>query len=250
MRLKIFAAVAASSLSLCCLSGTASAAARHPDLSGYWSTNTPPSIEDPALKAKLSPNAVILHDTGAPELQPGDFGGLKLKPEVAAAAAKWDPRSDFTLDKACLAPSIIYAMQGPFPLEIFQDEHLIVIKLEYFEMTRIVHMDGKHPPADAPHTKTGHSTGRWEGDTLVVDTTHLSGATITNNGLYHSDNVHVIERFKLSPDGKKLISSQEFEDPETIDNRGARFIAWQKQDGQYLNAYECDPTFALNYGAK
>ena len=68
----------------------------------------------------------------------------------------------------------------------------------------------------------GHSIGRFEGSTLVVDTTHVAASTITNNGLDHGENVHFVERFWLSADGKTLMARQEFEDPDTIENRGAR----------------------------
>src|SRR5262249_46346825 len=110
-------------------------------------------------------------------------------------------------------------------------------------------LDGRgHPSEDAPHTKPGHSIGHWEGDVLVVDTTHLEPSTLTNNGLYHSDRIHVVERFKLSEDGQTLMATQEYEDPVMLENRGARFIAWTK-GADYIYPYECDPSFALNYGA-
>ena len=109
-------------------------------------------------------------------------------------------------------------------------------------------MDGRpHPPADAPHSKTGHSIGRWEGDDLIVDTTHLAPATITNNGLNHSDKVHMIERYRLSPDHKMLMATEWFEDREVLDNNGARYIQWTAKPGSYVYPYDCDPTFALNY---
>jgi hypothetical protein len=93
----------------------------------------------------------------------------------------------------------------------------------------------------------GHSIGHWEGDELVVDTTHIAPSTITNNGLDHSANIHMVERYKLSPDGKALLATQWFEDPEVLDNNGARFIRWDKRAGQYVLPYECDPSFALEY---
>ena len=72
---------------------------------------------------------------------------------------------------------------GPFPIQIDQGRDIVVIRLQYYDMARIVFMDGrKHLPATAPHTKVGDSIGRWEGDTLVVDTDHLEPSTITNNG--------------------------------------------------------------------
>jgi hypothetical protein len=126
---------------------------------------------------------------------------------------------------------------------------LIVIRLEYYDMVRIVFMTRGHLPPDAPHTKTGDSVGHWEGDTLVVDTDHLESSTIANNGLNHSEDVHVIERFKLSADGKSLLSTQEFEDPRTLQNRGARAVAWSLRPGEFIEPYDCDPSFGLNYGA-
>jgi hypothetical protein len=153
-----------------------------------------------------------------------------------------------TLSNACRIPSIVYAMQGPFPIEIFQGTEMIVMRLEYFDMARVVFVDGRaHQPAGAPATKTGNSVGRWEGDTLVVETIHLKEATITNNGLEHSNRIRVTERFKLSGDGKRLLATQEFEDPVMLANKGARFITWEKMTGDHVRAYDCDPSFATNY---
>ena len=78
---------------------------------------------------------------------------------------------------------------------------------------------------------------------------HLKEATITNNGLDHSDAVRVIERFRLSPDRKQLWATQEFEDPEMLDNRGVRFISWTRAD-DHVHAYDCDPSFAEEYNKR
>ena len=222
--------------------------ATRPDLSGYWGAGRAfrASEKDPR---PLPPNTVLLTDAGAPELAIGTFGGLKVKPAALAAAQKWKPADEMTLAKACQPPSLVYTMQGPFPMEIDQATELIVMRLEYYDLFRVIYLDGRgHPPADAPHTKMGHSTGRFEGSTLVVDTTHVSSSTITNNGLDHGENVRFVERFWLSADGKTLMARQEFEDPDTIENRGARLMAWDRQPGERIFPYECDPTFVLNYG--
>jgi hypothetical protein len=248
--MKLFQCIVALSLPL--LSGTVALAeeakASPPNLSGFWNLSRKQHPPDPGLVAKLPSGAVLLNDTGAPELPPGDFGGLKVKPAALAAAKAWKPQDDMTVSRACLPPSIVYATQGPFPFEIHQGRDLIVFKYEYFDQVRIIFLDGRpHPPADAPHSKTGHSVGRWEGNELVVDTTHLSAATITNNGLSHSDDVHVVERFKLSADGKTLMSTMWFEDPQVLDNRGARYIQWTLKPGEFVFPYECDPSFGSRY---
>jgi hypothetical protein len=222
--------------------------ATRPNLSGFWAPITRGVSPQRVLLDRLAPKTVLLPDTGAAELPVGDFGGLSVRPKALDAALRWKPVDDMALDKVCAPPSIIYAMQGPFPMEIHQATELTVFKLEYYDMVRIVFTDGRsHPPADAPHSKVGHSVGRWESDIFIVDTTHLSAATITNNGLEHSDNVRVLERFKLSDDGTVLYATQEFEDPAVLENRGARFMAWRRAPEQYVLPYECDPTFALEY---
>ena len=244
-RAMVYAAVAACSV----LAGAANAAEpKRPNLSGFWMLAGGKPSEDPALKAKIAPNTAILEDTGAAEFPSGVFGGLQLTPQAEAAAKAWDPKQDMTVSNACRVPSIVYAMQGPFPIEIFQGTEMTVIRLEYFDMARIIFTDGrKHLPAGAPVTKVGDSIGHWEGDTLVVDTIHLKEATITNTGLEHSDRIHVIERFRLSPDGKKLLGTMEFEDPVMLKNRGARFITWNRVEGDHVHAYDCDPSFSENY---
>lgn len=225
-------------------------AAAHPDLSGYWEPMRKLPAPDPELMAKVAPNTALLADTGVAEFPRGEYGGLKPTPEALKRAADWKPSDDLVLSKVCSPPSIIYALQGPFPIRIDQGRDLMAIRLEYYDMTRLVFLDGRpHLPADAPHTKVGDSIGHWDGDLLVIDTTHLEPSTITNNGLFHSDKAHVIERFKLSADGKTLYATQEFEDPVTLENRGVRFIAWEKREGGYIYPYDCDPSYALNYGA-
>jgi hypothetical protein len=220
-----------------------------PNLSGFWSAGRQIPA-DAALVKTLPPNTEVLADAGAIEFPVGEFGGLRPKPTAAAAARTWKPEHEMTVDRVCLPPSIVYAMQGPFPMEIHQAAELIVMRLEYYDMVRIIFLDGRaHPPANAPHTKVGHSVGRWEGSTLVVDTTHLSASTITNNGLDHTDKVHVVERFWLGNDGKTLMMLQEFEDPDALENRGARFVGWDRGN-DFIYPYECDPSFAANYQKK
>ena len=222
-----------------------------PNLSGYWGAGRAfRSTEAP--QGALPPNTVLLADAGAPELPSGNFGGLTVKPQALTAAMKWKPQDEMSVSRVCLPPSIVYSMQGPFPMEIHQATELIVVRLEYYDLVRVIFMDGRpHLPASAPHTKVGDSIGRWEGGTLVVDTTHLSESTITNNGLNHSDNVHMIERFWLSADGKTLMARQEFEDPDVLENRGARHVAWDRGGANdHIFPYECDPSFAANYQDK
>jgi hypothetical protein len=116
--------------------------------------------------------------------------------------------------------------------------------MEYFDVVRIVFMNQKSHPKEWPRSVTGHSIGHWEGDTLVVDTVGISSATFLNNGLDHSDNIHLLERFRLSPDGKELMITQEYDDPEVFKGHAARFIAMDKgKPTDHVYPYDCDPAY-------
>ena len=134
-----------------------------PNLSGYWAAGRAFRAAE-APQGALPPNTVLLADAGAPELPSGNFGGLKVKAAALAAAMKWNPQDEMSISRVCLPPSIVYSMQGPFPMEIHQGTELIVMRLEYYDLVRVIFMDGRpHLPSSAPHTKVGHSIGRWEG---------------------------------------------------------------------------------------
>jgi len=221
-----------------------SAFAQIPALGGFWSAMPNAGDGGKALLDKLPPDAVFINDAGAGELGQGEFSGLQLSAEAQAEVAAYDFAAELTREFACTQPSVAFYMQAPFPMEIHQDSKLIVFKMEYYDMVRIIFLDGRsHPPADAPHSKNGHSIGHWEGEELVVDTTHIASATFMNNGFSHSDDIHLVERFRMSDDGRILYATQVTEDPAVFTGKAARFMAWRKVDGEYVYPYECDASF-------
>ena len=88
-----------------------------------------------------------------------------------------------------------------------------VIKMEYgVGLTRNVQMNMTAHPANIKPSRAGHSIGRWDGDTLVVDTVGFLPGTLTGN-LPHSDKLHVVERFTLNPTTLELTRGIVAEDP-------------------------------------
>lgn len=213
------------------------------NLEGYWAPQFRPDPEGEALRARLPSDAIFVDDAGGAELGEGDYGGLVLSDSAKAEVASYDFDVELTQEYACTQPSVVLYMQAPFPFEIHQSDELIVMKMEYFDMFRIIHMDGRAIPAEAPTSKSGYSVGHWEGDELVVETAHISSGSFMNNGFSHSDNVKLTERFKLSADGNTLFATQVSEDPGVWQGKAARYMAWGKVPGEYVYPYECDPSF-------
>src|SRR5262245_46749391 len=210
----------------------ASTAAAQPDLEGFWTPRIERARSGQALIDELPKGVVLINDTGAGELAAGDFAGLKLTPRAIEEVRNYDFADELKRENTCNAPTAAFFMQAPFPMEIYQSDELVVFKMEYFDLVRVVHLDGRpHAPATAPHSRAGHSIGRWEGDTLVVDTTHLTPGTFMNNGFNHSDGLHMTERFRMSPDGSTLWLTQVYEDAAVFDGLAARYMAWTRRPG-------------------
>jgi hypothetical protein len=222
----------------------AAAAEAQPDLEGFWTVRLEQTRSGQALIDELPDGVALINDTGAGELAAGDFAGLKLTPAAIEEVRRYDFSAELERENTCNAPTAAFLMQAPFPMEVYQSDELIVFKMEYFDLVRVVFLDGRpHPPATAPHSRVGHSVGRWEGDTLVVDTTHLSSGTFMNNGFNHSESLHMTERFRLSPDGGVLWLVQTYEDSAVFQGVAARYMAWTRRPGEYVYPYDCDPSY-------
>jgi hypothetical protein len=216
-------------------------------LSGFWMAKFVDEPHGQEIINVLPKGTHLLADTfSVPELPIGDFGGLKVTQRAIDEVRTFNPKDQRGRAGACVPQSMTYVMQAPFPMEVYATSQLIVFKMEYYDMVRIVFLDGrKHPGPDAPHTKAGHSIGHWEGNDLIVDTTHVASATFFNNGFNHSDDIHVIERFRVSPDGKTLWITQQYEDPAVFEGRAARYMAYSRgPDDGYVYPFDCDPGYS------
>ena len=88
-------------------------------------------------------------------------------------------------------------IMGPGPFEIVQLPGRIVILFEDQLARRQIWTDGRAVPKDPDLTWYGYSVGKWEGDTLVVDTVGLNDRSWLDGGGHpHSDVMHVTERFR------------------------------------------------------
>jgi hypothetical protein len=97
----------------------------------------------------------------------------------------------------CIWPGMPRAPWGaPFPLEIFHRDYDVTIYWEGYGMFRKIYMADHNPPDPILDTSMGYSLAHWEGDTLVVETTHLKPYPYFS-GLATSSSAHVMERIRL-----------------------------------------------------
>jgi hypothetical protein len=102
----------------------------------------------------------------------------------------------------------------PYPFQIFQSESAIFFAYEYAGAVRNIYLKDPGPaPIDS---WMGQSVGHWEGDTLVIDVTGFNDQSwFDRAGDFHSDQLHVIERYTpMSPD--HLLYEATIEDPDVF----------------------------------
>jgi len=136
-------------------------------------------------------------------------------PFTAEGAERWrtvDTAQDPT--GRCLPPGPSRAFTAPYPFQIVQHPQAIAILFEYQTIFRLVYLDGRpHPKEIAENPEfMGHSVGRWEGETLVVDTVGIDARSwLDTAGHQHSDKLHLTERFQK--DGTNIEWTVTFDDP-------------------------------------
>jgi hypothetical protein len=113
----------------------------------------------------------------------------------------------------CTPPGFPRIYLHPFPFQIVQTQGEVIVLFEYDSMRHQIFTDGRgHDTALGPQWN-GDSVGHWEGDTLVADTVNLNDKTwLDRMGHPHSDQLHVVERFRRVDSGHLTIDFT-FEDP-------------------------------------
>jgi hypothetical protein len=146
-----------------------------------------------------------------------------LTPAGEKAVAAYDPfRDDPTFRCDPVAIRRVWGAPGT-PLEITRDGDDVVLRHEWMDVRRIVHMNMKTHPRDGPRSSLGHSIGRIEGDTLVIETANYSAGVLNQyveqpgqptRGLLHSAALTSVERLHLDGARQRLVVEIDLVDPE------------------------------------
>jgi hypothetical protein len=98
---------------------------------------------------------------------------------------------------SCLPPGIPNVYTHAYPVEFLQVPGRVIMYFEYEHYVRQIFTDGRDHPKDANPTWMGDSIGRWDGDTLVIDSTGFNDKTwLDVSGHPHSEALHMVERMR------------------------------------------------------
>ena len=213
------------------------AARTTPDLSGVWSLKEGPKIPGSRQELQNGSTVFSLLETKLP-LQPWALEKCKAigcGKDVNAYGWPTGEAADQTKDPwimKCAPLGFPRVMLGTY--EIFHVPGRVLMRFQQDGSMRDIWLDGRAHPEDADGLWMGHSTGRWDGDTLVVDTVGIIDATwLDLFGTPHSDELHVVERFRRTgPNTMQLDIA--FDDPKAFTAPFSGKLVFESRPGREL----------------
>jgi hypothetical protein len=179
----------------------------------------------------------------------GEYVGLPLTPGARLRAESWTGSLLTVPEHQCIPHPVTYAehsyaMNQMRIWNVVDPETSRIVAIRkrgtWMEPERTIWLDGRpHPPASAPHTWQGFSTGRWDGHMLTVSTTHIKSGHIQMNGVTLSDEVTMTEHFVRR--GNYLTNITILDDPVYLTESFIRSSTWTLDPTLEFVRYPCGP---------
>ena len=173
-----------------------------------------------------------------------------LTPAGEKAVAAYDPfRDDPTFRCDPVAIRRVWGAPGT-PLEIVRDGGNVILRHEWMDVRRVVHLNLKTHPRNGPRTSLGHSIGRFEGDTLVVETGNYAAGVLNQyveqpgqptRGLLHSAALTSVERIRLDAARQRLVVEIDLLDPEFFKQPFPRGTLEYAPSDLKIEPFNCSP---------
>ncbi|HEX6999050.1 MAG TPA: DUF6152 family protein [Gammaproteobacteria bacterium] len=143
----------------------------------------------------------------------------------------------------CLPLGLPRVFGSPYPMEIVDAGPHYVFIYTQNNTPRRIYMDGREPPADLPPSSMGFSVGRWEGDVLIVETTHLAAGWLDGSGLpMAGEGTRIVERYEPSEDRLTMDRTMTIYDPYYTEPLVRRRGSARDDSLVLMEQDPCDPT--------
>lgn len=219
-----------------------------PDLSGHWANPYTPDMAtngrvlDPASRQPMAFSGQPLPDSRA-SAAGGGVRTLDL-PYTEWGLQQWktyDPVNDGDYAGSCLPFGLSRSINSPHGVQLLQTPQALAMMFEQNNWFHWVPTGGQKWPRDMPASWTGISTGRWDGDTLIVETTGFNGYTrLDTAGHPHSRQLKLTNTFRRI-DATTIEHTVTVHDPKTYTRDWMNLRTWRlKPDTDMLLEYSCE----------
>jgi hypothetical protein len=170
-------------------------------------------------------------------------GPLPMTEEAAAKRAEFDRGDEVLL--SCTQWSMPRLITNPLPMEFVRDGDVILQRFEENDHVRRIRMGAATHEAPDESLLLGYSTGRWDGNTLVVMTSNVIPERIDGSGTPFSEEMALLERYTPSEDGNRLNYTLRVTDPETFTASFEVERFWDWRPEIIVAPYDCDRNQSL-----
>ena len=219
-----------------------------PDLSGHWSNPYTPDMAlrglvlDPETRQPLELSREVL-----PDARPPASGSARRTfdlPYTEWGMKRWktyDPVNDGDYAGSCLPFGMSRNINSPHGVQIVQSPEALALLFEQNTWFHWVPTAGQKWPVDMPPSWNGISTGRWEGDTLIVETTGFNGYTrLDTAGHPHSRGLKLTNTFRRV-DARTLEHTVIVHDPKAYTRDWMNVRTWRlKPASDVVMEYSCE----------
>jgi hypothetical protein len=203
------------------------------------------SPDSPLLQGGTASASTTLFRTWAsdfadPDANPASlFRGVTwpLTDKARQVAERFDPVVN-TTTVGCTPKGMPAIIRQPFPIEFIDHGDTIELKMEEYDTVRTIHMRASSG-ADAPRTRLGYSVGRWDGNTLVVETTSLNEPYLDARGEPMGPAAKLVERFSPSSDGSRLNYRLTITDPDSLTTPVEGKRSWVSRPNEHVMPFNC-----------
>ncbi len=203
------------------------------DLIGVWT-------QFPRIGGRSAGEGGFVFSAAEPPMTP--WAEAKFKSTKAPHTGGYTGESDDTTLK-CYPPGVPRIYLFNFPMEIFVVPSRVLIVYEFGHFIRQIWTDGRPHPPDLNPSWMGDSIGKWEVNTLVVDTVGFNDRTwIDQVGHPHSDALHLTERIhRIAPDMLQIDFT--FDDPKAYTRRWSGTKKFKLRPDWHISEYVCEENF-------
>ena len=176
----------------------------------------------------------------------GGARGWAVTEKGRSAMGVNDPKA--TTQKDCIPIGAPALMFYPVATTIRVEKDRVVMDVDWMDTERIVYLDGRTRPPATQTSLHGFSLGRWDGKTLIVETTNFREHPMgLSTSLPSSTQKRLTERFALTPDGRGLIYSGTVEDPIYLTKPIEWSGQWEYRPGMQHSNQKCDVDVARRF---
>lgn len=219
----------------CASMGFAQAGQQPPDLSGVWKKAKTLSPDDAKWVTPrtdpipFQPNTQEVYEYGKNEQAEGEQFRPELNPRISQ----------------CFPPDPYFVMDNDYPFEIVQSLRRALFLFEWGHWTRQVWI-GEELTDDVDVAWMGNSFGKWDGDTLVIDTIAIDDRN-SYAGFIHTDQMHITERLRRVGHDT-LVNTRTFDDPKAYTMPWTDTVVYKLQPNVRIDPkQQCDQTFKKDF---